>query len=78
MRDVTQQLQEVFRAVLNLPPGADPSRCRQVNTPEWDSLTHVSLVLALEGEFGLTIDAGDSLTLTSYEAARLFLEERAA
>lgn len=76
MTDITDRLQEVFRGVLNLPAGADASRCRQVNTPEWDSLTHVSLVLALEGEFGVAIDVGDSLTLTSYEAARIYLEEK--
>jgi hypothetical protein len=38
-------------------------------------MAHVSLVAAIEGEFGLTIDAGDSLTLTSYESTRRYLEE---
>ncbi len=68
------RLQAVFRAVFDLPASADVSNCRQANTPTWDSMAHVSLVAAIEGEFGLTIDAGDSLTLTSYESARLYLE----
>jgi acyl carrier protein len=36
-------------------------------------MAHVSLVAAIEAEFGVAIDAGDSLSLTSYEAARQYL-----
>lgn len=69
------QLQEIFRGVFNLP--ADKvAGARQDNTPDWDSMAHVTLVAALEGEFGLAIDAGDSLELTSYEAARRYLVEQ--
>jgi acyl carrier protein len=69
-----ERLQALFRAVFELPPSADVTSCQQANTPAWDSMAHVSLVAAIESEFGLTIDAGDSLTLTSYESARLYLE----
>lgn len=69
-----ERLQALFRAVFDLLPSADVFTCRQANTPAWDSMAHVSLVAAIESEFGLTIDAGDSLTLTSYEAVRLYLE----
>jgi len=69
-----ERLQAVFRAVFDLPASADVANCRQANTPAWDSMAHVSLVAAIEEEFGLTIDAGDSLTLSSYESARLYLE----
>ena len=69
-----ERLQALFRAVFELPPSADVLACRQANTPSWDSMAHVSLVAAIEGEFGLTIDAGDSLALTSYESVRLYLE----
>jgi hypothetical protein len=33
-------------------------------------------MLALEGEFNLTIDIADQLRLTSYEAIKRYLEER--
>ena len=73
-----ERLQEVFRSVLNLAPGDDVTRCRQVNTPSWDSMAHVSLMAAIEGEFGVTVDVSDSLTLTSYESTRIYLEQLSA
>jgi acyl carrier protein len=71
-----ERLEALFRAVLGLPASVDVSSCQQSNTPAWDSMAHVSLVAAIEGEFGLTIDAGDSLALTSWEAARTYLESQ--
>jgi len=77
MRETTQKtLEQVFRAVLELPDDADVGTIRQVNQTSWDSLAHVSLVLAVESEFGLSIDIADSIELTSYEAFALFLEEK--
>lgn len=77
MRTLTEQkLAEIFRAVLNLAPGAEVTAIRQEHQPGWDSLAHVTLVAAMESEFGLAIDAGDSIELTSYEAAARYLEER--
>jgi acyl carrier protein len=77
MRETNQQiLEQVFRAVLELPDDADVSAIRQVNQPAWDSLRHVSLVLAVESEFNLSIDMADSIELTSFEAFELFLEEK--
>jgi acyl carrier protein len=73
--DTEERLRAIFRAVFNLPGEADVSRCRQVTTPEWDSLAHVSLVAAIESEFGVSVDTADSLSLTSYESARLYIEE---
>jgi acyl carrier protein len=73
-----QKLAEVFRAALSLGPDSDVTAARQLNTPSWDSLAHVLLVAALESEFGISVDIADSLTLTSYRAVRLYLEERGA
>jgi acyl carrier protein len=36
----------------------------------------VSLMLAIESEFGVSIDIGDQITLTSVPAIRLYLAER--
>jgi len=71
-----QKLDDVFRAVMNLQAGTNVSDLRQLNTPGWDSLAHVSLVAAVESEFGISIDIEDSLDLTSYQAVKLYLEER--
>jgi len=68
-------LQEIFRAVLNMPPGTDVTKVRQLGHPKWDSLAHVSLIAALESEFGVEVDVAQSLDLTSYESVLLYLKE---
>jgi acyl carrier protein len=75
METTEQRLQAIFRGVLELPLDSDPTTAGQGRTPTWDSMAHVSLVAAIEAEFGVTIDAGDSLSLTSYEATRQFLAD---
>ena len=77
-QDNEEKLAEVFRAVFSLGPGSDVVDVRQLNTPGWDSLAHVSLVAALESEFGIAVDIGESLELTSYRAIRHYLEQRGA
>lgn len=72
------KLAEVFRAALSLGPETDVMAARQLNTPAWDSLAHVTLVAAVESEFGVSVDTAESLGLTSFAAVRLFLEERGA
>jgi acyl carrier protein len=71
-----RKLAEVFRAVLSLGPDSDVSGVRQLSTPGWDSLAHVSLVAAIESEFGVSIDIADSMALTSFRAATLYLKEQ--
>ncbi|MEJ7810379.1 MAG: acyl carrier protein [Gemmatimonadaceae bacterium] len=72
----TDKLQDIFRAVFELPPAADVTRVRQISERKWDSLAHVSLVAAIESEFGITLDAADALRMTSYGATALLLEEK--
>ena len=61
--------------MLQLPVDADSSRVRQLSVDSWDSLAHVSLMLAIESEFGVSIDISDQIALTSVPAIRLYLEE---
>ena len=70
-----EQLSAVFRLVFDLPPDVDPKQTRQMTTPAWDSLGHVSLITAIESEFAVEILTIDSLDLTSFEAATLILED---
>jgi acyl carrier protein len=72
----TDRLQEIFRAVFELPGGTDVTTLRQMNTPKWDSLAHVSLVTAIESEFGVSLDAAEQLRMTSYAATELLLDEK--
>jgi acyl carrier protein len=72
-----RQLEAIFREVFSLPEGVDVRGVRQLNHEEWDSLGHVTLMAALESEFSVTLDTNEMLTLTSFEAVRLFLESKA-
>jgi len=69
-------LNEIFCAVFELQVGSDLTQLRQGVTEQWDSLTHVALVTGIESEFGITLDTGDQLEMTSYEAIRGLLERR--
>jgi acyl carrier protein len=69
-----QQLAAIFRAVFDLAEGHDVRTVRQVNHPAWDSLAHVSLVGAMESEFGIEVDVSDSMEITSFDAALAYLE----
>jgi acyl carrier protein len=71
------KLQQIFRAVFNLPATCDVTTVCQTTESNWDSLAHVSLVLAIESEFGVNIDAGDTLRMTSFDAVRSVLQEMA-
>ena len=56
--------------------GIEPSRVHDEleydSIPEWDSLNHVNLMLALEQHTGRTIDEDTMVELTSVAAIRAF------
>jgi acyl carrier protein len=70
------RLQDIFRAVFEIAAGTDVTNLRQMHTPKWDSLAHVSLVTAIESEFGVSLDAADQLRMTSYAATAVLLDEK--
>ena len=70
-----EKLEEVFRVVLDMPPGSDVSNVRRLTAKRWDSLAHVSLVAAIETEFGVQFDTAASERLTSFQAAKRLIDE---
>ena len=76
LETTAQKLDAIIRAVLELPDSADAADVSQEVEPRWDSLAHAVLIGAVESEFGLQIDAAESLELTSRAAIARFLEER--
>ena len=72
----SERLKEIFHAVFELSPKVDVTNLDQTNSPRWDSLDHVSLVTAIESEFGVSLDAADQLRMTSYSATAILLEEK--
>ena len=61
---------EIFQVSENkIPPDLE-----QEDLENWDSLQHLNLMLALEQEFGVTLDVDDLATLTSVPAILKYLE----
>lgn len=78
MTDQTRsRLEQIFRAVFELPPDAPVHNIRQINFRKWDSLGHVLLMSAIESEFGIQLDIATSVKLTSFESLELYLTENA-
>lgn len=71
-----QKLKDIFIVVLELPPEADVTKTRRLAESKWDSLAHNSLTVAMESEFGISIDMAEMERVTSFEAARVLLEEK--
>jgi acyl carrier protein len=71
------RLEQIFRAVFELPSDASVQNIRQINFRKWDSLGHVLLMAAIESEFGIELDIATSVKLTSFESLELYLMENA-
>jgi acyl carrier protein len=52
---MTDPVSTLFASLLRLPPESISDETSPDNTPEWDSLQSISLVLALEEEFGIRL-----------------------
>ncbi|HMB81494.1 MAG TPA: phosphopantetheine-binding protein [Vicinamibacterales bacterium] len=50
----------------------------RLNSASWDSLFQLTLVLAIEQEFGVTLSDTDVLDLNSFDSALHILEEKLA
>ena len=74
--DVAEKLSQIFRFILQLPDDADTSNVRRINEVRWDSLANVTLITALESEFGITLASHEIERLTSYRATLLLLSEK--
>ncbi len=71
-----QKLKEIFRVVLDFEDDHDVSTVRRLAEVKWDSLAHVSIVAAVESEFGVNLDGADMERMSSFAATRLLLEEK--
>ena len=70
------KLAEIFRIVLDLDVDHDVLSVRRIAEQRWDSLAHVSIVAAIESEFGLHLEIVDMDRMSSFSAIRLLLEEK--
>ena len=72
--DTESRAREVLQLALQtpLPPSGEVVRA---DTPAWDSLKHLNLVLALEEQFGVSLTEEQSVEILSYPLIKAVLGE---
>jgi acyl carrier protein len=68
-------LHEVFAQSLNLPLAAVHEQLTYRGVAQWDSISHMALVAALETRFQVMLDTPDVLDLSSVAKARGILQK---
>lgn len=72
-----KKLVEIFTVILELEnDNKNVLSIRRLTEGNWDSLAHVSIVAAIESEFGLNLESSDMERMSSFAATRLLLEEK--
>ena len=70
-----ERIKRVMSNVLGVPADEIGDESSPDTIPNWDSLRHMNLILALEQEFGITIGDDDVSTLISYPLITLVVRE---
>jgi acyl carrier protein len=65
----------MFAQILNLEIDFDTDSVRLQETPQWDSVRHLSLVIAVEEEFGVELESDQIVRMESFEAVVTILRE---
>jgi len=68
-------LRQLMATVLDVPSESIDADSSMDTIPNWDSLRHMNLVLALEDEYEVSIPDEDAANITSYKLVKLVLEE---
>jgi len=68
-----ERLRKVFRESFGIKEIDD--RMSYESVPQWDSMGHVGLVMALQKEFACSISPTDAIELTDVRAIKAFLKE---
>lgn len=72
------ELKGVIAMVLNVDKATIGADASMDTIPTWDSVRHMTLVLAIEEAFGVSIPDEDAANITSYALIKLVVEERLA
>jgi acyl carrier protein len=70
-----ERLRQVFVTTFELPPDVDVEALRQRVHPGWDSIGHMSLVVAIEDEFGVELGPEQMVGMDSFQAATKVIRE---
>ncbi len=74
--ELLNQVQGLVAEALQVPPDAVGAETAFGDLPQWDSMGHMEVMLALEERFGVEIDADTIGALTSVPRIVQHLQER--
>lgn len=76
MSDVSSKLEQTFRRVFNLPADADARSMSGKTHARWDSIGHITLILAVEQEFSITLTPEEVSDACTFEAMETLVERK--
>ena len=69
-----ESLEEVIGSVLSLPAETLSDDSSAANTPNWDSLRQLSIILALESAYRISITTAEALDMNNIAAIKTVLK----
>jgi len=66
---VSDRLRTVYVDTLGLGPDVDVENLKYRDIEQWDSLGHMTLVAAIEDEFGVQLDTEQVIDMSSFKVA---------
>ena len=73
---MNEKLLRIFTNTLGVQASETRDEMSMANTPGWDSVAHLNLVLSIEKEFGLQLSPEDFMRMQSVGAIKSVLAER--
>lgn len=73
--EIAQQLSAVFVDALELGEGVEVEKLEYRGIEAWDSVGHMTLVAAIEDEFGVQLDTDQVIDLSSFKVALDLVKE---
>jgi acyl carrier protein len=70
------RLGQTLAAVLGVEPASLQEHSSPDTVPQWDSVNHLNLVMALESEFGVSVSADETVEMRSVAAIRTILRQK--
>ena len=76
MNSIKNKLDSLFLLIFKIPKNENKTHYDHKSIKKWDSLSHLNLILAIEGKFGIEIKPEESIKLISYKEILEYLEKK--
>ena len=74
-KNVDERIKDTMAAVFNMPVKKISNASSRDNIKNWDSIKHLQLLMALEEEFNVTIDAEHAVEMLNYSLIQNIINE---